>query len=66
MDESSLLNKLSQLNTLLKGSASFANADRAQFATDASAYREKPIGIVWPRDHSDLNLLINFINVYTD
>jgi len=60
MDESSQLNKLSQLNTLLKGEASFSNSDRAQFSTDASAYREKPLGIVWPRDYSDINLLIDF------
>ena len=51
---------LTQLSTLLKGEVSFRDLDRAQHATDASAYREKPIGVVWPRDNSDLNLIIDF------
>lgn len=51
---------LNQLSALLKGEVSIKNIDRAQHATDASAYREKPIGVVWPRDNSDLHLIIDF------
>ncbi len=51
---------LNQLSKLLKGEISALDQDRAQFATDASAYREKPLGVVWPRDISDIKLLINF------
>ncbi len=51
---------LNQLSTLLKGEVSFRDLDRAQHATDASAYREKPIGVVWPKDDSDLHMIIDF------
>jgi len=51
---------LKDLSSLLKGDVSFENIDRAQYATDASAYREKPLGVVWPRDESDLRLTIEF------
>ncbi|SMO66333.1 FAD/FMN-containing dehydrogenase [Saccharicrinis carchari] len=49
-----------QLSSLLKGEVSYRHLDRAQHATDASAYREKPMGVVWPRDDSDLNLIVDF------
>ncbi|MGQ1786927.1 MULTISPECIES: FAD-binding and (Fe-S)-binding domain-containing protein [unclassified Saccharicrinis] len=51
---------LRQLSSLLKGEVSFKDLDRAQHATDASAYREKPVGVVWPRDNSDLHLIVDF------
>ncbi len=52
---------LKKLATLLKGEVSYENIDRTQYATDASAFREKPLGVVWPRDNSDLSLIIEFI-----
>lgn len=51
---------LEKLASLLKGDVSFKDIDRAQHATDASAYREKPLGVVWPRDIADLRLTIEF------
>lgn len=62
MDNSDLQSSLDQLPSLLKGEVSLKNLDRAQHATDASAYREKPAGVVWPRDNADLRLIVNFAN----
>lgn len=31
-----------------------------QYSTDASAYREKPIAVVWPESVSDIKLVVNF------
>jgi len=31
-----------------------------QYSTDASAYREKPIAVVWPKSVSDIKLVVNF------
>ncbi|WP_075591579.1 FAD-binding and (Fe-S)-binding domain-containing protein [Labilibacter marinus] len=53
-------NTLNQLSSLLKGEVSVKDLDRAQHATDASAYREKPLGVVWPRDNADLHLILDF------
>ncbi|MCW3804282.1 FAD-binding and (Fe-S)-binding domain-containing protein [Plebeiibacterium marinum] len=60
MDNSDIKSKLNQLSQLLKGEVSDENIYKAQYATDASAYREKPAGIIWPRDHADLFLTIEF------
>ncbi len=60
MDIPEQQSQLNQLSSLLKGEVSYKNIDRAQHSTDASAYREKPLGVVWPRDKSDLRLIIDF------
>ncbi len=60
MDNANIQSSLNQLSTLLKGDVSYDNVYIAQFATDASAYREKPLGIVWPRDKADLDLIVEF------
>ena len=52
--------RYSELSALIKGEVSFKHLDRAQHATDASSYREKPLGVVWPRDESDLGLIVDF------
>ncbi len=33
---------------------------RVLYATDASVYRELPVGVAWPRDHDDVSALIDF------
>ncbi len=60
MENSDSQSALNQLSKYLKGEVSFNALDTAQHATDASAYREKPLGVVWPRDHSDLKLIVDF------
>jgi FAD/FMN-containing dehydrogenase/Fe-S oxidoreductase len=65
MDSSDHISQLKQLSVLLKGEVSFQNVDKTQHATDASAFREKPLGVVWPRDISDLHLIIEFAAKHT-
>ncbi len=60
MNNADIQSSLDQLSTLLKGDVSYDKTYLAQYATDASAYREKPIGVVWPRDIADLDLIVEF------
>jgi FAD/FMN-containing dehydrogenase/Fe-S oxidoreductase len=60
MDNPDFNSLLEQLSKLLKGDVSAENTYKVQYATDASAFREKPSGVVWPRDIADLHLAINF------
>jgi FAD/FMN-containing dehydrogenase len=43
-----------KLRTSVKGEIRFDEASRALYATDASNYRQVPIGLVVPRDESDV------------
>ncbi len=44
----------------LTGDLSASMTDRLIYATDASAYREIPMLIVWPANTSDIRLLVNY------
>ena len=54
--------KLTILKRELKGELYFDETIRTLYATDASAYREKPIAVAIPKTKDDLKLLINFAN----
>ena len=43
-----------RLRRVLAGEVGFAAGDRALYATDASNYRQVPIGVVWPRSLDDV------------
>src|ERR1051325_1688811 len=43
-----------RLNKKIKGEVRFDDAFRALYATDASNYRQTPIGVVRPRDAEDV------------
>src|ERR1019366_6702926 len=47
-----------QLKRELRGDVLFGKADRGRYATDASIYQIMPIGVVVPRDQSDLLLAL--------
>lgn len=51
---------LSQLKNKLSGELYFDNAHKIMYATDASAYREVPVGVAYPRNKEDLKQLILF------
>lgn len=59
MRESKLFNALAQLKTKFKGDIHIDDATRLIYATDASAYREKPLAVTLPRDKDDIKLLID-------
>jgi FAD/FMN-containing dehydrogenase/Fe-S oxidoreductase len=44
----------SELRTNLRGEVRFSEGDRALYSTDSSNYRQIPIGVVIPRDRSDV------------
>jgi len=52
--------RLTELKKQLNGELFTDISSRLQYATDASAYREIPIGVAIPRNKSDLQKLINF------
>ena len=52
--------KLNDLNKNFDGEVRFDNAIRVIYATDASAYREKPLAVVFPKNKEDIKTLIRF------
>lgn len=57
---SSIEHKLQALKQSLEGEFFFDKTHRISYATDASAYREVPLGVAFPRNESDLKSLIAF------
>ncbi len=54
--------ELSQLRNHIQGELAFDSIYTSLYATDASAYREKPIGVVWPKNKADIKEIIRFAN----
>src|SRR3954464_4673468 len=53
-------NKLGQLAAQLEGTLFWDTTMRTLYATDASAYREMPLAVAFPKTHEDLKKLIRF------
>ncbi len=51
---------LQQLKRQLKGELHFDTTMRTLYATDASAYREMPLAVAFPKDAEDIKKLIRF------
>lgn len=58
MRESITYSALAQLKNQFSGDIHIDDATRLIFATDASAYREKPLAVAMPRNAADIKLLI--------
>ncbi|MEO8353226.1 MAG: FAD-binding protein, partial [Chthoniobacteraceae bacterium] len=43
-----------ELRATIRGEVRFGDGDRALYSTDSSNYRQIPIGVVIPRDRSDV------------
>src|SRR5437868_7292798 len=43
-----------ELRATIRGEVRFSDGDRALYSTDSSNYRQIPIGVVVPRDRSDV------------
>src|SRR6478672_6379385 len=52
--------KLQQLAAQLEGALFWDTTMRTLYATDASAYRELPLAVAFPKSHEDLKKLIRF------
>jgi len=64
MEISSLHQHLKQLEAELEGDISIDLSHRLMYATDASAYRELPLGIARPKNRYDLIKLIRFAGTH--
>ena len=53
---------LIRLSKKLKGSIHWDSLHKRMYATDASVYRELPLGVVYPKHVNDLKVLIGFAN----
>ena len=51
---------LQKLKKLISGEVHFDNLHKSIYATDASVYRKIPLGVVYPKNKSDLKTLIQF------
>lgn len=52
--------QLLQLEKTLKGALKFDALHKGIYATDASVYRKIPLGVAYPKDESDIKVLIDF------
>jgi FAD/FMN-containing dehydrogenase/Fe-S oxidoreductase len=52
----------SQITSRFKGEILDDNITKTLYATDASAYREMPLAVAFPKNDSDIKLLIEFAN----
>jgi FAD/FMN-containing dehydrogenase/Fe-S oxidoreductase len=59
MRESTIYKTLQQLKSHFSGDIHVDDATRLIYATDASAYREKPLAVAMPKNGDDIKLLIN-------
>lgn len=60
--ETQILKALKSLKLKFEGEIYLDELQRIVYATDASAYREKPIAVSLPKTDDDLRLLIDFAN----
>ncbi|MEQ8926735.1 MAG: FAD-linked oxidase C-terminal domain-containing protein [Fulvivirga sp.] len=54
------VNRLNQLRNSLEGEIVWDNVSKTIYATDASAYREIPVAVAFPKSMADLKQLIHF------
>lgn len=57
-----LVNKFKELEIRLEGSLHYDEATRLLYATDASAYREIPLAVAYPKHKKDLKTIVQFAN----
>ena len=60
MEQNDLHTKVKQLESQLEGDIAIDLSHRLMYATDASAYRELPLGVVRPKSTEDIRKLIRF------
>ena len=52
--------RLNNLSTQLEGDLRYDNITRIIYSTDASAYKELPVAVIWPKGTSDIKLILKF------
>ena len=51
---------LETLHNTLSGDVLYDNLHKTLYATDASVYRKIPLAVAFPKDDSDIKILIDF------
>ncbi len=59
-----MLNKLKELDQILEGELHTDKKTRILYATDASAYREIPLAVSYPRTTEDIKALVHFASAH--
>jgi len=57
---SQLNTKLQELSKLIQGEVHLDDLHKSIYATDASVYRKRPLGVIYPKNNLDLKALIHF------
>jgi FAD/FMN-containing dehydrogenase/Fe-S oxidoreductase len=60
MEKENIFSKLDKLRSELEGELQYDTVTRSIYSTDASAYREKPLAVAWPKGKADLKRIILF------
>ena len=63
-DRTPLISKLESLASLMEGTLHWDHLHQILYATDASAYREIPLGVAYPKSTSDIRQLIEFATTH--
>ena len=56
----SIIKKLFNLKNFIDGDVFTDEVTRILYSTDASVYKEKPVGVIRPRNDSDIEKIIEF------
>ena len=56
----SIKERLAELSTLIEGEIRYDDITKTIYSTDASAYKEQPLAVAWPRSASDIKLILAF------
>ena len=57
--------RLSKLSNQIEGEVYWDKLNTSIYATDASVYRQIPLAVAYPKNESDIKLLINFASKYS-
>ena len=60
MNSLNLHNLIEELKANFKGEVKYDDSTLLLYSTDASAYREKPLFVVYPKDEADIKNIIHF------
>jgi FAD/FMN-containing dehydrogenase len=60
METDNIFSRLDSLAERLEGEIKHDNITRTIYSTDASAYREKPLAVIWPKNREDLRKIVGF------
>ncbi len=64
MSPENIKQELTRLKQALRGELRFDGISTTIYATDASAYKEKPLAVAWPKESDDIKKILSFASKY--